>query len=165
MSWMNENSVDLRMRKLDGDFFCRAAVLIISHCGGKLLAVHNKNFPDLYYTVGGAIGINETSREAARREAFEEIGAEMGIGRLAFVNERFMTVDGVKCHEIVFYYMAQVAASFDMQDGRPTDQGDVETLHWLPLANLEKFNLVPSWLKTKQLNSETELEHIVSIEN
>jgi len=49
----------------------RAAALIVKD--NKLLVAKNAQHP-LYYTIGGAVEINETSQEAAIREVYEELG-------------------------------------------------------------------------------------------
>ena len=159
----DDNSPDLRIRKSEGDFFYRAAALIIND--GKLLAVKNTNHPELYYTPGGAVRFNETTRETVLRETYEEIGIMPEIDRLAFINERFIVVDGRKCHEIVFYYLMKGCEGLEIADGCPTDQGTFETLHWLPLEELDKFNLVPPFLKTKRLGNLGAMEHIISPED
>ena len=155
---------DLRMRKSEGDFFYRAAALIIQD--GKLLAVKNEDHPGLYYTVGGAVCINETTQEAVVREAYEEIGVMLEIDKLAFVNERFIVTNDTKCHEIVFYHIMKGKSreSLNIADGRPTDQGAAETLHWLPLDSLNDYNLVPGFLRSWNLDNITTVEHIISKE-
>ena len=164
MVLFSDSSPDLRIRKSEADFFYRAAALIIHE--GKLLAVRHVNHPGLYYTVGGAVRINETTQEAVLRETCEEIGVMLEIDRLAFVNERFVAVNDMKFHEIVFYYMmkSKCLESLSIADGRPTDQGAVETLHWLPLDKLNDYNLVPGFLKSRKLANITAVEHIISKE-
>ena len=131
---------------------------------GKLLAVRHIEHPGLYYTPGGAVRINEITQETVIREAYEETGTMLKIDRLAFINERFITINDKKCHEIVLYYLMKRCEGLDIADGRPTDQGTKETLHWLPLAELDKFNLVPPFLKTRRLDNLGAMEHIISKE-
>ena len=160
----SDSSPDLRIRKSEADFFYRAAALIVHE--GKLLSVRHVSHPGLYYTVGGAVRINETTQEAALRETYEEIGVMLEIDRLAFVNERFVTVNDTKFHEIVFYYMMKSKGleSLNIANGCPTDQGTVETLHWLPLDRLNDYNLVPGFLKSRRLDNINAVEHIISKE-
>ena len=139
-------------------FTYRAAALIIRD--NKLLAAKNTNTP--YYTIGGAVEINETSAEAAMREVYEETGLRMEIDRLAFVQERFHKVDGQMHHEVVFFYLMK-PGDINIPDGTVTDQA-TETLHWLPLDRLGEFDLVPEFLKTTPLVNIAHTQHIISRE-
>ena len=138
----------------------RASALIIKN--GCLLAAKSVNY-DCYYTVGGGIKINETSEEAVLREVYEETGYNLEIDRLAFIQERFFTIDDRQYHEINFFYLIKESPGMDISNNSGTDLG-TETLHWLPLNSLNEVYLVPSFLKTKALNNITALEHIISRE-
>ena len=149
---------DINITTPEASFTYRAAALIIRD--NKLLAAKNINTP--YYTIGGAVEINETSAEAAIREVYEETGLRMEIDRLAFVQERFLKVGGQKYHEVVFFYLMK-PGGINIPDGTVTDQVS-ETLHWLPLNELAKFDLVPEFLKTAPLVNITHTQHIISSE-
>ena len=149
---------DIHIKQPEASFVCRAAALIIKD--SKLLVAKNAQYP-LYYTIGGAVEINETSQEAAVREVYEELGLQMEIDKLAFVQERFYTVGEQKHHEIVFFYLMKPGSDISISAGTITDQAQ-ESLHWLPLDELGKFNLVPEFLKTKSFGSITHVQHIIS---
>ena len=138
----------------------RAAALIVND--DRLLVAKSANY-DCYYTVGGGIEINESSEDAVIREVYEETGYKLEIDRLAFIQERFVTIDHRQYHEINFYYFMKDYPDMDISNNSATDLG-TETLHWLPLNNLSDVYLVPSFLKTKSLNNLTALEHIISQE-
>jgi 8-oxo-dGTP pyrophosphatase MutT (NUDIX family) len=138
----------------------RAAALIIKD--NKLLAAKNSDY-DCYYTVGGGIKINETSEEAVIREVYEETGYRLKIERLAFVQERFLEVDKQPYHEIAFFYLMKDSSDINISNNSFTDQ-QKETLHWLPLNDLSKINLVPGFLKTKSFENIKATEHIISKE-
>ena len=151
---------NIHFKEPEASFTCRAAALIIKH--NKLLVAKNTQYP-LYYTIGGAIEINETSQEAAVREVYEELGLHMEIDKLAFVQERFHKVSEQKHHEVVFFYLMK-PGDINILNGTITDHAQ-ESLHWLPLDELGKFNLVPEFLKTKSFNNITHVEHIISRED
>ena len=155
---------DLTINIPGATFMCRAAALIIRD--GKLLAVNNKVYPNLYYTVGGRVNLHETTQEAVVREVYEEIGVVLEVDKPVFINERFLRVDGITAHELVFYYTMKSKPDLDIANGVFTDQGELETLHWLPLADLDNYNLVPPWLKTGlgRLDDINSVEHIISKE-
>ena len=153
-------SDDWTAKKAGTELVLRAAALIVKD--NNFLAVKSSDY-DVYYTVGGGIEVNESSEEAVIREVYEETGYMLEINRLAFVQERFHEVDERKYHEIVFFYLMQINADFDIPENRNTDQKK-ETLHWIPIKDLGKFNLVPKFLKTKSFVNVTSIEHIISKE-
>lgn len=40
----------------------------------------------------------------------------------------------------------------------------METLHWLDIESLERYPIVPEFIKTKKINSVLGIEHIISKE-
>lgn len=145
-----------------GNFTYRVAALIIKD--DKLLMAKHQEHP-CYYTVGGRVMINETSEEAVTREVFEEISVKLKIERLAFVQERFKEISGQKHHEIVFFYLMQDTSKINIADNSFTDQGAKETLHWLPIEDLDKNTIAPENLKDMLLSMDNKpnIQHIVSI--
>ena len=148
------------MKQQEKFLFIRAAAIIIKD--NKLLTARNAGSP--HYTIGGRIEINETSEEAVIREIYEETGYTLEIDRLVYINERFIEVDGQKCHEIVFYYLMKNNIDINIQDGCFTDQAPTETLHWLPIDSLAKTDLVPPFLRIKSFDDIVGIEHIISKE-
>lgn len=152
---------DLSFETKQGCFIYRVAAIIIKD--NKLLMVKHEDYP-CYYTVGGKVKINETSEEAIIRETYEETGVEFHIDRLAFIQERFFKIAGEDHHEIVFYYLMKENLNIDFFCRSFTDQGSKESLHWLPIENLDKIYIIPEFFKTKLLESMTNIEHIISKE-
>jgi len=128
---------------------------------GKLLAVKNADHPGLFYCVGGRMRINETSEAAVVRESYEETGCKLEIDRIRFVEESMFNIGETKYHLVAFHYLMKGCPRLDIKDGKSTDQGAIETLHWLPLDNLDKFELMPTFLRHKQLDG-AGLEHIIT---
>ena len=147
----------------EGTFFYRVAALIIEN--NKLLVAKNVDHP-VYYTIGGGINLNETSEEAIIREVMEETELKLKISKLKYVQERFLKINNEKYHEIVLFYTMDIKEKIDIIENTYTDQGNKETLHWLPLEQLKNVNLVPEFLKYKILNNNNNngIEHIISKE-
>ncbi|WNJ97570.1 NUDIX hydrolase [Vibrio ruber] len=77
--------------------------------------------------VGGGIEFGEKSTDAARRETFEEIGAEIDNLRLLGISENIFTFSGTAGHEIVFVYEAELKdKSFYQRDEIPGIEVDGE---------------------------------------
>ena len=145
----------------EGTFYYRVAALIINN--NKLLVAKNVDHP-VFYTIGGGININETSEEAIIREVMEETGLKLSIDKLSYVQERFLKINNEKYHEVVLFYTMIIKGKINIMENTFTDQGNKETLHWLPLEQLKNINLVPEFLKHKLLNNNNGIEHIISKE-
>jgi len=156
------NGVELRLKRDFDSFVYRASALIIHN--GKLLMVASEELPNAFYTVGGAVNIHETAEEAIVREIYEEIGVRLEVERLAFIHELFVILNGKKYHQITFLFLMKSEPSLDIAEGSFTDQPPTETLHWLPMHDLQRYNIFPTFLKDRRLDSITALEHIVTKE-
>lgn len=137
---------------------CRSAAIIIKD--NKILTAKNINNP-CFYLVGGEIELNESSEKAIIREIFEETGLTLAIDRLAIIQERFYKANRRINHEIVFFYYMKIPFDLVIPDNSFTDQGDKETLHWLPIDKLSQYNIVPEFIKTKEF-ADMGIEHIIS---
>jgi 8-oxo-dGTP pyrophosphatase MutT (NUDIX family) len=142
----------------EGSFYYRAAALIIRD--DQLLVAKHTDHP-CYYTIGGGVEINETSKEAVVREIFEETGLTLEINKLAIIQERFLTLDEEKYHEITFFYTVKENKNINIIENTFTDQGMKETLHWLPLKDIKKIDLAPKFLKEIDLKNIKNIEHII----
>ncbi len=85
------------------------AVCLFRHQHRILLAEGYDPMKDEKYVipVGGGIEFGEKSTDAARRETFEEIGAEIDNLRLLGISENIFTFNSTAGHEIVFVYEAE----------------------------------------------------------
>jgi ADP-ribose pyrophosphatase YjhB (NUDIX family) len=153
---VEEQNIAFKTNK--GCFTYRVAAIIIKD--NKLLMAKHEDYP-CYYTVGGKVKINETSEEAVIREVYEETGVELQIDRLAFIQERFFEITREQHHEIVFYYLMKENFNMDLFCKSFTDQAK-ESLHWLPIGNLDKTIIIPEFFKTKLLDNMIGIEHIIS---
>ena len=94
---------DFRTKVGNTVFGVRATALIVQN--GKLLVTKDKG---KYYTIGGAIQVNEKTEDAVVREVKEELGVEAQAGQLAFVVENCFEQDGVSYHNIEFHYLVNL---------------------------------------------------------
>ena len=56
------------------------------------------------------------------------------------------------------------ANEINIIDGTYTDQGEKETLYWLPIDELEDINIVPCFLKTNLTKIDENIAHVISKE-
>jgi len=151
--------LDICIRNETEEFSLRAAALIIQD--EKILLIKNDTL-NCFYTVGGRIKQNESSEEAVCRECIEEIGFECKLERLVFVQERFYQVNNRKHHETVFFYLMKPYRD-EIHNGNQTDQACCR-LYWIPIEDLSKLNLVPTFLKSSLINVSPGITHIITKE-
>lgn len=89
---------DINLQQNDQWFRLRACAIIIKD--NKVLMAKNDKV-SYYYTVGGAVKINESIEEAVKREVLEETGLNLEIDRLLYIHQNFIHFEGAK-EEMVF---------------------------------------------------------------
>ncbi len=120
-------------------------------CDGKMLFVKSA-VGDYLYIVGGAVHLGETSKACIEREIFEEVGINVEADRLAVVCENFFKghgckVDGLDCHTVEFYFYITLTKDEAAMCNEKTDNG--ENLVWIPLADIEKYEIKPTCIKER----------------
>ncbi len=146
-------------------FRYRAAGLVVED--GKILFITNKEV-DYFYTVGGGVHMGEKSEDCVRREMKEETGNDYEVDHLAVVCENFFSghgwaVDGMKCHCLEFYYLMKGNGAKTTSQSTTFD-GSKEELKWIPIDEIENYNIKPSFLKDriKEIINGNSVIHIVS---
>ncbi len=142
-----------------------AAIIVEDDC--VLLAGNDKE--DYFYSVGGGVHMNEKAEDAVLREVFEETGVHYEIDRLAVIHENFWEGKGafdtgLHCHEIAFYYLMKPRGTKELHSDSYTRFADKETMHWVPIENLDKYKYYPSFLKEYLSESRPQMMHIVTDE-
>ncbi|OQY33115.1 MAG: hypothetical protein B6243_06840 [Anaerolineaceae bacterium 4572_5.2] len=143
-------------------FNYRAAAIIEYQRKILLVTVPNADF---WFNPGGRVQSGESTVAALRREMQEELGLRVTVGLLRWVIENFFTMNGLKFHELGFYFPVSL----------PPHPGDVlqdsfyrqledEELHfqWFSLDEIQSLDVRPALLKTKLLQpTPTPFEHII----
>jgi 8-oxo-dGTP pyrophosphatase MutT (NUDIX family) len=150
----------------DNKWFRYRAAAIIVEDGCVLFAGNEKD--NYFYSIGGAVHMGETAEDAAIREVFEETGIKYEIDHLAVIHENFFNenqgaLKGMDCHEIAFYFMMKPRGTKELNSDSYT-QGVKETMHWLPISELDKYKAFPCFMKEFFQTEHTGVEHIVSDE-
>ena len=143
---------DFRTKVEHTVFGVRATALIVQN--HKLLVTQDKG---KYYTIGGAIQVNERTEDAVVREVKEELGVASKAVQLAFIVENRFEQAGVHYHNIEFHYLVDL-----LEDAPLTMQEDAKHLpcRWFALNDLHTINLKPAFLKTTLPNWDGQLRHI-----
>ena len=143
---------DFRTKVGNTVFGVRATALIVKD--NRLLVVEDE---DVFYTIGGAIQVDEATEDAVVREVKEELGVASKAVQLAFIVENRFEQAGVHYHNIEFHYLVDL-----LEDAPLTMQEDAKPLpcQWLALDDLYTVNLKPAFLKTTLPNWDGQLRHI-----
>ncbi len=146
-------------------FRYRAAAIIVEE-GCVLLARNDED--DYYYSVGGAVHMGETSEEAVKREVFEETGLNYEVDYLAVIHENFFIgssgLKGVDFHELTFYYIMKPMGKRNFTSQSTTESGAKETMHWVPIDELDKCKAYPTFMKEFLSSEHDGVEHIITEE-
>ena len=143
---------DFRTKLNQTVFGVRTTALIVEN--GRLLVIEDK---DGFYTIGGAIQVNEATEEAVVREVKEELGVASRAGQLAFIVENRFKQAGIHYHNIEFHYFVDL-----LEDAPLTMQEDTKSLpcHWIALEALSSVDLKPAFLKSALPEWNGQLQHI-----
>lgn len=145
--------------KIDNQVFGVRATALIVRDNKIYLA---KSPEGLYYCIGGAIAVGETTREAVLREVREEVGCDVTVDQLAFVVENQFELYTTHYHQMEFHYLVTplTEPQVVMVEG-----GRSRTCEWVALDNLPNINLNPAFLKTALKDWDGQVQHMVNIDN
>jgi len=147
-------------------FRYRAAGIIVEN--DCVLFAGNAN-EDYLYSIGGAVQMGETARDAAIREVCEETGVPYEVDRLAVIHENFFdssrsSLSSLSCHEITFYFLMKPRETQLLHSDSYTVGGVREEMHWIPISELDHYKAYPTFLKEYLQDPCDEIVHIVSDE-
>lgn len=146
-------------------FRYRAAAIIVED--GCVLFAGNET-EDYLYSIGGAVHMGETAEDAVRREVLEETGVAYEVDHLAVIHENFFieqngSLQGKGCHEVALYFVMKPRGTQALHSESYT-QGVRESMHWIPIAELDQHKAYPSFMKAYLQSKHTGIEHVVTDE-
>lgn len=125
-----------------------AKALIVE--AGRLLCLKKRGDIGLYYVLpGGGQNPGELLPAALQRECREELGYEIEVGPLRFVQEYVGANHGFRdkhggLHTVNLYFECRLRGQREEEPSQP-DSGQIGT-EWIPLAELPRFPLYPKVL-------------------
>lgn len=143
--------------KVDNQIFgVRATALLIKD--GKIFLT--KDSKGRYYTIGGAVEVNEVAADAVVREVKEELGVDSCVNQLAFVVENQFTHEGIDFHNIEFHFIVEPIGEIPekMIEGQLK-----QTCEWIDLDNLVNLDVVPAFLTKELPNWNGQMKHITNV--
>ena len=73
------------------------------------------------------------------------------------------TLKGMDCHEISIYYLMKPRGTKQLNSDSYS-QGVRETMHWIPIKDLDKYKAFPTFLKEYLSKEHAGIEHIITDE-
>jgi 8-oxo-dGTP pyrophosphatase MutT (NUDIX family) len=130
--------------------------------GSKILILQDEG-EEYWYVPGGRVKMLENSEGALKRELAEELGVPIEVKRLIWSVENFFTLSERKFHEISFYYEVELhelpangADQYILEE-----EGRKYLFKWVPVEELDTYNLQPAFIKDKAKGLSVHTEHIV----
>ena len=120
------------------------AVIKSSH-GILFIQKKNEVHGEYFVLPGGIQTPGESLIDALRRECREEIGAEITVGSLLHVGDRYKVnskASGAYQHNVEFLFSCHVGPDYQPQNGSAPDKKQMAVL-WLPLEQLLTTRLRP----------------------
>ncbi|MED0905945.1 NUDIX hydrolase [Bacillus nitratireducens] len=128
----------------------------------KILILQDEG-EEYWYVPGGRVKMLENSEDALKRELAEELGVPIEVKRLIWSVENFFTLSERKFHEISFYYEVELhelpangADQYILEE-----EGRRYLFMWVPVEELDAYNLQPAFIKDKVKDISIHTEHIV----
>ncbi|EOP53739.1 NUDIX hydrolase [Bacillus nitratireducens] len=128
----------------------------------KILILQDEG-EEYWYVPGGRVKMLENSEDALKRELAEEVGVPIEVKRLIWSVENFFTLSERKFHEISFYYEVELhelpangADQYILEE-----EGRRYLFMWVPVEELDAYNLQPAFIKDKVKDISIHTEHIV----
>ncbi|HFI0231428.1 TPA: NUDIX hydrolase [Streptococcus suis] len=143
--------------KIDNQVFgIRATALLIKD--GKIFLT--KDSEGRYYTIGGAIAVNETAQDAVVREVKEELGIDSRVNQLAFIVENQFTHEDIDFHNIEFHFIVDPIGEMpkEMIEGKLK-----QACEWIELDNFVNLDVVPAFLAQELPNWNGQVKHIMNM--
>ncbi|HEM6265082.1 TPA: NUDIX domain-containing protein [Streptococcus suis] len=148
--------MDFRTRVDNQIFGVRAAALLIKD--GKIFLT--KDSKGRYYTIGGAIEVNEVAADAAVRELKEELGIDSRVNQLAFVVENQFTHEDIDFHNIEFHFIVDPIEEMPKE---MIEDSLKQACEWIELDKVVNLDIVPAFLAQELPNWNGQVKHIMNM--
>ena len=113
------------------------------------------------HSLGGRVQIGEDSESSIQREFLEELGVNVLVERLVWSVESFFVYNNIDFHEIGLYYIVSVPNSNYKTVLFYGLEADRLIYKWVPINELESYNLYPEFLKSGIRDIPDNLEHVI----
>lgn len=134
-------------------------------CKGKILIQRGIN-DTVFALPGGHVAWGETSAETLAREFKEEIGADISVDRLIWVEEVFWNWEEKEAHTICHYHLIHlnIPSQISHKGAFKSLETDESRLifQWADIDELHNYKIYPIFLKDKITNLSDGIEHFIT---
>ncbi|HFI0158113.1 TPA: NUDIX hydrolase [Streptococcus suis] len=148
--------MDFRTVVGNQSFGVRATALFIKD--GKIFLT--KDAKGRYYTIGGAIVVNETAQDAVAREVKEELEVDSSVNQLAFVVENQFTQEDIDFHNIEFHFIVEPIGEMSEE---MIEDNLKQACACIELDKLVNLDVVPAFLAQELPNWNGQVKHIMNM--
>ena len=143
----------------DEETVCNVRVAGVLLRDGKLLVQRDKNGAE-YALPGGHVQMGEETKDALKREIYEETGARITAKRLLWTEECFWKWGKRQAHTFTFYYQMEG----DIPDTGFAPQRDNENVvyGYLALEDLKEQTVYPAFIKQEIFVLQDAPKHFVT---
>ena len=150
----------------DEVFRYRAAAII--HKDRHILMAGSKTTPYLY-SIGGAVHVNESAKDAVIREVEEETGVRMKVDKLLFIHENFFNepYQGKtrRWHELAFFFLMEQDNLDDIRASGVNMREEKEFLEWVPFERFKPDGTIfPDFLPKMLMEESDKVRHVISVD-
>lgn len=133
---------------------------------GRLLVERNVRH-GFCFVPGGRVEYGENAVDALAREAREEFGEDVRIGRLVIAADNLFELDGVRYQEIGLYFLMSFAPGSGVLGRCGAFEAEEPGLRyeWLPLDELENADLQPRFLVERVRAIQQAAEYIAHVDS
>jgi 8-oxo-dGTP pyrophosphatase MutT (NUDIX family) len=130
---------------IDGALF-NYRVAGVAVVNGKVL-LHKTPSDNFWSLPGGRAELFEFSRDTLAREMAEETGLRIEVREMLWTSENFFYYDGIRHHEIGFYFAMDIPSLTDQEDFSGAEGEDELLFKWHNVMDLgERVPIYPAFL-------------------
>ena len=159
-----ENDTLCMFKRDQFSFSYRIAGILVRNGAVLLQKPRNAEF---YAFPGGIVRFGETTVETLTRRWREEMGAEIEVGELKWVEENLFFLDGKPCQQISLDYVVHLKDGENAPENgfaAHTYAADAENavqFYWIPLHEVQNLEVYPQNAAELLQNLDGPLQHIV----
>ncbi len=128
-------------------FNFRVSAIILDEKKERFLT-NTREHIDFCVLPGGRVEMGEETPVSLKREFIEELGVEIEIVGLKAITENFFEFDNKNYHELQYLYVVKLLdKSIENNEGRFVGVENKDIFEWKPIANIDKVNYTPNYLK------------------
>ncbi|KAA6440000.1 NUDIX hydrolase [Dyadobacter flavalbus] len=125
---------------------------------GKVL-MHKTPSDHFWSLPGGRAELFEFSKDTLLREMQEETGMQVQVGKMLWISENFFRYNGIRHHEIGFYFEMEIPGLKDQTDFSGSEGQEELLFSWIDVRSLDSVPIYPHFLAAELARNPLETGH------